>query len=270
MGAGRSCCAVTDARARAASARWEDCTCRASSRAARSWCVATTARPPAVSARPAPPAVRTGQCPPAPPAVRTGQCPPVPPAVRIGQCCYTRCQNGSVLLHPLSKQVSTAITRTGQYHPDPHAVRTGQYRCQNRSVPPPIHPLSEQVTTPHEPLAVRTDQCCSTRCQNRSVLLHPLSDQVSTAVRTVQYRCQKRLVTPCSSHCQNMSVPLMNHPLSEQVSAVPPAVRTAQCCSSHCQNSSVPLSEKVSNPLLHPLSEHVSTPHEQPAVRTGQ
>ena len=210
MGAGRSCCAVTDARARAASARWEDCTCRASSRAARSWCVATTARPPAVSARPAPPAVRTGQCPPAPPAVRTGQCPPVPPAVRIGQCCYTRCQNGSVLLHPLSKQVSTAITRTGQYHPDPHAVRTGQYRCQNRSVPPR-----------------------STRCQNRSL-------------------------------------PLMNHSLSEQISAVPPAVRTAQCCSSHCQNSSVPLSEKVSNPLLHPLSEHVSTPHEQPAVRTGQ
>ena len=186
MGAGRSCCAVTDARARAASARWADCTCRASSRAARSWCVATTARPPAVSARPAPPAVRTGQCPPAPPAVRTGQCPPVPPAVRIGQCCYTRCQNGSVLLHPLSKQVSTAI-RTGQYHPDPHAVRTGQYRCQNRSVPPPP----------------------STRCQNRSV-------------------------------------PLMNHSLSEHVSAVPPAVRKGQCCSTRCQIRSVPLSEQSS------------------------
>ena len=163
-----------------------------------------------------------------------------PLAVRTGQCCSTRCQKRSV---PLLEQVSTTLIHTlsEQVSTD---VRTGQYP------PPPIHPLSEQVSTPHEPLAVRTGQCCSTRCQKRSVLLHPLSDQVSTTVRTVQYRCQKRLVTPCSSHCQNMSVPLMNHPLSEQVSAVPPAVRTAQCCSSHCQNSSVPLSEKVSNPLL--------------------
>ena len=104
------------------------------------------------------------QCPPCSTRCQNRSVPPAPPAVRTGQCCYTRCQNRSVLLHPLSEEVSTAV-RTGQYHPDPPAVRTGQYRCQNRPVPlsekvsiPLLHPLSEHVSTPHEPPAVRTGQ----------------------------------------------------------------------------------------------------------------
>ena len=51
---------------------------------------------------------------------------------------------------------------------------------------------------------------------------------------------------PCSTPCQNRSVPL--HPLSEQVRASPPAVRTGQCLSTCCQNRSVftqPLSKRV-------------------------
>ena len=201
---------VISARGHADSARRADCTCHVRRNVARSWCVATTVRPRAVSVRRAPPVVRTGQCLSTRCQNRSGplhllseQASASPPAVRTGQCLHNHCQSeshvfqlvpeqmsaapvgvrtGPVLLLSVSEQVlaaSVIVRAVSEAISDaPVSVRTGPVLLQS---------VSEQVQCCLNQCqsSARRDKCFSSQCQNRS-------SAASTSVRPGES------TTPCS------------------------------------------------------------------------